>query len=104
MNNVDHTLKTDPEVFDAVRDGLKTFEIRFNDRDFKVGEVLILLKTLHTGEEMQSAKVADIVYPGKPLVYTGDRIYAKISYILKGPIYGLQEGWVILNLSDISIV
>jgi hypothetical protein len=37
-----HTLKTWPTQFNAVTSGAKTFEIRKNDRDFKVGDVLIL--------------------------------------------------------------
>jgi hypothetical protein len=44
-----HELKTDPEAFDAVASGAKTFELRRNDRDYQVGDVLVLKRTRHTG-------------------------------------------------------
>ncbi len=31
-----HDLKCHPDYFEALRDGTKTFECRYNDRDFKV--------------------------------------------------------------------
>jgi len=37
-----HELKTWPEYFEAIASGAKTFEIRENDRDFKVGDILVL--------------------------------------------------------------
>ena len=37
-----HTLKIYSEYYDAVRNGIKTFEIRKNDRDYKVGDTLRL--------------------------------------------------------------
>ncbi|HEN1763544.1 TPA: DUF3850 domain-containing protein, partial [Enterococcus faecium] len=37
-----HELKILPEYFEAVTSGRKQFEIRKNDRDFKVGDQLIL--------------------------------------------------------------
>ena len=37
-----HKLKLFPEYFDAVVNGIKTFEIRKNDRDYKVGDTLRL--------------------------------------------------------------
>lgn len=35
-----HELKTLPEYFELVRKGIKNFEVRKNDRDFKVGDML----------------------------------------------------------------
>jgi len=37
-----HELKCWPEYFEAVISGAKTFEVRKNDRDFRVGDVLLL--------------------------------------------------------------
>ena len=89
--NASHKLKTDSEVFQAVVEGRKTFEIRFNDRDFKVGDELVLLETIHTGEQMRH---------GKPLLYSGNELRKTVSYVLSG--YGLQDGWVILGMSALQ--
>ena len=37
-----HFLKCDLEWYDAVSNGIKTFELRKNDRDFKVGDTIVL--------------------------------------------------------------
>jgi hypothetical protein len=97
-----HELKIDPQVFQAVLDGTKTFEIRKNDRDFQVGDELWLMETLHTGAEMRPCP--DGGYPGrlaprKPLTYTGCSLAVFVTYILHGPAYGLQDGWCIMSIS-----
>jgi hypothetical protein len=92
-NKYQHILKTDSVVFQAVLDRLKTYEIRFDDRDFHIGDTLLLKETKSTGEAMKK---------GKPLVFTGREITKKISHILRGPIYGLEEGWVILSFQKES--
>ena len=84
-----HELKTDPEVFTAVWEGVKPWEIRKNDRDYQAGEKLLLRETEHTGEEMKA---------GKPLIYTGREILARIVYVLYGPVYGLAFGWCIMSI------
>lgn len=81
-----HGLKTDPDVFQKSYQGVKTFEIRFNDRNYEVGDTVILKETKYSRKEMDE---------GMPLEYTGREGMIKISYILYGPIYGLKEGWVI---------
>lgn len=37
-----HDLKTLPEYYDAVDKGVKTYELRFDDRNYAVGDMLIL--------------------------------------------------------------
>lgn len=37
-----HTLKTDSEHFVLIASGVKRFELRRNDRDFRVGDMLVL--------------------------------------------------------------
>lgn len=90
---VTHELKTDAEVFDAVLAGLKTYEIRKNDRGFQVGDTLILRETQFTGAEMAA---------GKDLIYTGRSLTVTVTHVLSGPIYGLMDGWVILNIAGAS--
>jgi len=94
-----HELKTDSEVFQAVLDGCKTWEIRFNDRDFQEGDTLTLRETLHTGAEMKprhDGGFPGTTSPGKPLVYTGREMTTTVTHVLKG--YGLQSGWVGLSI------
>lgn len=83
-----HELKTDPKVFLASFADMKPFEIRFNDRDYYCGDVLVLKETRYSGEEMKA---------GQPLEYTGRELMRRVDYILDG--YGLQDGWVIMSVS-----
>jgi hypothetical protein len=89
-----HELKTDPEVFDQVRSGRKTFEIRKNDRDFLHGDRLILRRTKFTGAEMRL---------GAPLIYN-ESLSCVVCHVMYGPIYGLQDGWCIMSIYDVRDV
>lgn len=74
-----HRLKTLPEYYEAALSGEKTFELRKDDRGFRVGDVLRLM-------EWENDR------------YTGREMSWRVKYILRGPVYGLAEGWCILAL------
>lgn len=80
----EHELKVWPPYFDAIADGAKRFEFRDNDRDFKVGDVLVLRKWDPTK---------------KAFAETG-RVVCLVTYILAGPAFGLPDGKVILSLGE----
>lgn len=73
-----HELKIFPEYYNAVVSGLKTFEVRYNDRDFKVGDSLILKE-----------------YSG--VSYTGRQTNVVVTYIVDDPSY-CKEGYVIMSI------
>ncbi len=87
-----HELKTDPEPFSDVFGGRKTFELRRDDRPFAVADILHLRETVSTGAEMSA---------GAALVYTGSEIVARVGHIMRGPLYGLAEGWVIISIGTV---
>lgn len=75
-----HELKISPIYFWDVYNGKKMFELRKDDRDYKVGD-LITLREYENGQ------------------YTGREIKnIPIVYILRDvPEYGLKEGYCILG-------
>lgn len=75
-----HVLKIAPEFYEAVLTGIKTFEIRRNDRNFKIDDSIVLRE----------------YFDGK---YT-DRfpLAAHITYITN---YAQQEGYVVFSFSGI---
>ncbi|MBH1941658.1 DUF3850 domain-containing protein [Mobilitalea sibirica] len=78
-----HDLKCFNPYFQDIWDGKKNFDIRKNDRDYQVGEMLVLREySIAAG-------------------YRGRAMHKKIGYILKDcPQFGLQEGYCILGLED----
>ena len=76
-----HDLKILPTYFDDVAKDRKTFELRFDDRGYFEGD-LLLLREWENG-------------------YTGRRVVVKVTYILKG-FDGLKDGWVILSIKRVK--
>lgn len=82
-----HELKTWPDPFQAVWEHKKLFEIRFNDRDYKRGDTLLL-------REYDPEKG-----------YTAREVVAHVVFILKpteANTWGLQPGFVALGINIIS--
>ncbi|MBF0553671.1 MAG: DUF3850 domain-containing protein [Nitrospirae bacterium] len=77
-----HELKCWPVFYQAILDKSKLFEIRKNDRDFHVGDLLLLKEYEPVSEQ-----------------YTGRETIKAISYILSEH-SGLQYGYVIMALKD----
>lgn len=77
-----HELKTWCEPFDAVWRGLKNYEIRKDDRDYQVGDGLILRECAVTEDKV---------------------INAVITYLTRGPAWGIPEGLVVLSLGQKSL-
>lgn len=76
-----HRLKLIQPFYDEVKNRNKNFEIRNNDRDFKVGDTVVL---------SEWDKVNNC--------YAGPSLTRKIKYILKDcPEYGLAIGYCIFG-------
>jgi hypothetical protein len=90
----EHDLKTTPEHFQALWDGLKTAELRKDDREYAVGVVLVL-------REWQTIiALVHVDSNGDPIVsssYTGRKLRRTITHILRGGPW-LADGYVMLSL------
>jgi hypothetical protein len=81
-----HYLKTWPGYFAAVVRGDKSFELRKADRDFTVGDSLILQEFLPSTE-----------------VFTGRNWVVIVTYRLDGGMFGLDEKYCVLGIRQLSI-
>ena len=79
-----HELKTWPQYFAEIYCSLKMFEVRKSDRDFKVGDLLVLREYDPVIQE-----------------YTGRIIPVCITYILPGGQFGIEGGYCVMGLSNI---
>lgn len=89
-----HQLKCASNYFEDVITGRKTFEVRKNDRDFRVGDFIALNElTPHECNEK------------KEHLETGKSALFHIHYILDDPEY-VKEGYVILGIEacDVTIL
>ncbi len=83
-----HKLKLDACYYDDSASGIKTFEIRKNDRNFKVGDILELREWVWSELEGTGA-------------YTGEVHWKIITYILDDAEY-LRDGYVCLGVAPIA--
>lgn len=79
-----HKLKLNIKYCDSVYDGTKTFEVRFNDRNYEVGDMIKFIPVNEAG--------ANVGHPVSKEQYT-------ITYILKD--VGLQDGYVALDRKSV---
>lgn len=82
-----HTLKVLIKYADAIMDGTKTFEVRKNDRNFKVGDKIVFEVVANEGYDVRAAAR----HPLNGAVY-------QIDYILDD-FEGLAQKYVALAIS-----
>lgn len=83
-----HFLKCYPGYFNAIVSGNKTFEVRLNDRDFEVGDILILMEYMENSIDPIAS-------------YSGRAVARKVSYMLghnEMPL-AISPGYCVLGLS-----
>ncbi len=77
---MNHELKTWPDFFEAMAQGVKSFEYRRNDRGFRVGDTLTLREW-----DYQTAH------------YTGRSLWVEVTFIVNGGSVGIPEGYCIMQ-------
>jgi uncharacterized protein DUF3850 len=82
-----HDLKTHPIPFLAQFQDAKQFEYRRDDRDFDVGDVLILRE-----------------WDPETSTYTGAVLFRGVTYKLKGGHFGVPGGYCVLGTRPIRVV
>jgi len=91
-----HELKCWPEFFQAMLSGSKTFEARRNDRNFKVGDNLVL----------KERTPADSIHSNEG-EYSGREITALVTYILHGSEAnrktGIGEGYCVMSIQPFKL-
>ncbi|MBS5385389.1 MAG: DUF3850 domain-containing protein [Eubacterium sp.] len=82
-----HELKIKPQYYEDVKIGLKPFEIRKNDRDFKFGDILILNE--YSLDDSGAG------------TYSGRALTVRVTYLLNDQEY-CKEGYVILGIITVG--
>jgi ASC-1-like (ASCH) protein len=80
MSRQHHHLKCENEYYQAQEKGTKTFEVRKNDRDYQLYDMVYLEETVNG-------------------IKTGRKLPQKeIVYILHGGKYGIETGYCVMQL------
>lgn len=80
-----HDVKCDVRLFLLTIEGKKDFELRFNDRNYQVDDIIFAREQI--GTEL-----------------TGRVYVARVLSIMKGGSYGIEEGWCILGTKILDVI
>lgn len=100
-----HELKIWCEFFEAVIKGFKTFEIRKNDRNFKVGDILLLMEYDHKNDKytgrVKDYEVTYIMSMNTPFLTLGDMVVMSIRAVEKEDSELEQLPLHVVSVSDV---
>jgi hypothetical protein len=85
-----HELRTWPGPFECLLDGTKRHEVRKNDRDFHVGDVLRLREWDPNREGHDSEK------------YTGRELWARVSYLTEPGTWGIPADVCVMSVEILA--
>lgn len=99
-----HDLKLNDRYFDAVANGIKMFEIRKDNRGFRVGDTLEMYRVDDDGKYLTGT-----VWEGKRLTENiptskVDYVEVKVKYILTHDDFpdGIPEGYVVMSIERVK--
>jgi hypothetical protein len=84
-----HSVKCIQPFYTALENGTKTFEVRWNDRDYRAGDTLIV-------NEVPECEPRMLDPTKRPMQFT-------VTYVLQGEEWGIKKGYVILGLQRLNI-
>jgi len=83
MKKPTHTIKLKEGFCDAVLEGRKTFEIRYNDRGYQTGD-LVRFSPVDSADRIVQHRIADKLY--------------EITYVLSG--WGIPDDYVVFAIKE----
>lgn len=89
-----HELKTVAYAFDAVKAGLKRFEVRKNDRGFQSGDLVVLRRLYGPDDEVNEWRVGELDGEADALTY-------RVGWLLQGGQFGIEPGYCVFQLEEI---
>jgi hypothetical protein len=81
-----HTLKCWAEFYDAIACGMKTHEIRKNDRNYQAGDMLLLHRCYQPSG------------PGPEVHFTGETLLVGVTYVTHGGEWGLPADVCVMSI------
>lgn len=87
----EHKLKTLARYWEAIESGLKTFEVRLNDRAFQTGDILVLEKMDNEGRFYEETEYRS---------HQAKTIRKRVTYILQGGQFGIEPRYCVMGLGD----
>lgn len=81
-----HTLKTWPPFFADCVSGVKTFEVRLNDRKYQVGDMLVLLEWIPDTQK-----------------WTGQAACFVVTYLVPGGQFGIASDYCVMGIKPVVV-
>jgi acyl-coenzyme A synthetase/AMP-(fatty) acid ligase len=97
-----HTLKIWPEYYKEVESGLKTFEFRNNDRNFKTGD---LVELDNDGFMRVVSRENNIINVGGLKVFPVEieLVVSQLDFVIEAIVYGEQNG-IVGNIVCLKVI